>query len=235
MTPRSEWATHKRANQGDLMLASHSRLRTTMDKLMTETTKIKRLPDKKAQTLSLWFTELSDSLKAHEVFEKQKTFPFLQARFALDLSELNPPVVLSNLHASLGARKKCISDAAGGLARAAEFQPKKQTHEEMEDLLDELTIAMSKLTKELDRHFTEKEDWLIPLMMALDRDEYVEFISTESGTSEFKKLITQSSQKVKTADTVDESNKKKDKKDKKKKAKGKPKGSQSYTSHTGVR
>jgi len=149
-TPRSEWSSHPNYPSQALLLGSHDNFRRVSELLVRESMKAWSVaPQAPPQApLRQLFDRWKRAMKGHEAYEEGKLYPYLEARFGVDLTSLRAD------HRELSTAEGKVRDAFDA-GDALAFAHALRAHDEI-----------------LDTHLDEEEDAVIPLLLSLEPGEF---------------------------------------------------------------
>lgn len=173
--PRSEWRKHPRFAEQALLLESHAafrgrsawiieRLRNLAPRGASDARRRVRWVERMRVDFSYW----RRSLGAHERYEERKLYPYLHARYGLDLDPLKRGHQELDEHAGRVEQAFAAARADDGRERSLlSLLP-----------LSELIQAVESHRDVLFGHLELEEDRVIPCLLDMPADEYRRFLET---------------------------------------------------------
>lgn len=153
--PREDWTTHPRFRSQALLLGSHANFRKVSHYLV----------DKAAREEFVGLHSLFDrwiaAMRSHEAYEERKLYPYLEYRWRVSLDEARTG------HDELHARADEVTAAFRSLARPAD--PADSTERSTDT---PVLRALQAHDRTLDAHLNIEEEAVIPLLLALDPQEF---------------------------------------------------------------
>lgn len=156
--PREEWAAHPRFRTQALLLGSHANFRRVSRYL------IEKAAREELVGLHALFDRWIGAMRSHEAYEEGKLYPYLEYRFgvSLDLARAG--------HEELHARAEAVVAAFASGARPAVAAD----HDEGE-AGNVVLLALEAHDRALSAHLDVEEDAVIPLLLALEPEEFVRY------------------------------------------------------------
>ena len=166
--PRTEWEEHDNFPAHVLLLGSHANFKRISQHLVSQ-----------AETggdrfsIGYLYSQWIGAMRNHEAYEERKLYPYLAKRWGSSFAA-----------AMQGHQDLHTADDAVRAALA---------HEQADDAVgesegEELASALREHDRVLVEHLREEEDQVVPLLLSLERQEFVELTST-SATELLAKLV----------------------------------------------
>ena len=147
--PREKWRSHPHYPSQVLLLGSHQNFRA-ISKILVEAAE-SEVAGGRLESLERLFESWQAGMKNHERYEEAKLYPFLRRRYCVSTESLERG------HEQLGELKEQVRVAFASANR------------------DELHEALAIYDRALHAHLTEEEDLVIPLLLALEPEEFASY------------------------------------------------------------
>jgi len=156
--PRAEWTAHPRFPTQALLLGSHANFRRVS----------RHLIDKAAQEELVGLHSLFDrwiaAMRSHEAYEEQKLYPYLEHRWGVSLDNARTG------HLELHSRADAVAEAFKVSAHPADPANPARGSEG-----NAVLRALTAHDLTLDAHLNLEEEAVIPLLLALEPDEFARY------------------------------------------------------------
>ncbi|MGB5223000.1 MAG: hemerythrin domain-containing protein [Polyangiales bacterium] len=153
--PREDWTAHPRFRSQALLLGSHANFRRVSSFL------VDRAASEKFVGLHSLFDRWIAAMRSHEAYEERKLYPYLEYRWQVSLDEARTG------HSELHARADEVAEAFRSLARPAD------PADSAADPPDNTVLrALQAHDHTLGDHLDVEEEAVIPLLLALDPEEF---------------------------------------------------------------
>lgn len=163
--PREEWTTHPRFRTQALLVGSHANFRRVSQYLV----------DKAAREEFVGLHSLFDrwiaAMRSHEAYEERKLYPFLEYRWGVSLDEARAG------HEELHARADEVVEAFGSLAQPADPEDPPGGAPD-----NRVLSALVAHDRTLDAHLDVEEEAVVPLLLALEPDEFDRYYRSPLST-----------------------------------------------------
>ena len=153
--PREDWTAHPRFRTQTLLLGSHANFRRVSRFL------VDRAASEEFVGLHSLFDRWIAAMRSHEAYEERKLYPYLEYRWQVSLDEARTG------HNELHARADEVAEAFRSLARPAD--PSDSTESSTDN---PVLRALQAHDHTLDAHLNVEEEAVIPLLLALDPEEF---------------------------------------------------------------
>ncbi|MGB5704236.1 MAG: hemerythrin domain-containing protein [Polyangiales bacterium] len=159
--PREDWTAHPRFRSQALLLGSHANFRRVSSFL------VDRAASEKFVGLHSLFDRWIAAMRSHEAYEERKLYPYLEYRWQVSLDEARTG------HSELHARADEVAEAFRSLARPADPADPADPVDSTESPTDNAVLrALQAHDRTLDAHLNVEEEAVIPLLLALDPEEF---------------------------------------------------------------
>ncbi|KAJ3065342.1 hypothetical protein HDU98_011286 [Podochytrium sp. JEL0797] len=176
--PRDQWASHPNYGVNTLLVKGHASFRKTSQEVLEG---IRSLNNASFQTaggqsprvLLDRFREWHGYMSGHENYEEAKLYPFLCRRWQVD------PSYLSNEHGELHEKRDTVLHAFN---RYLNFDGNNKQYgsESVIKAAANLEQAMAEYDTLLRIHLAEEEEFVIPMLLELSREEFEEYYDTRA-------------------------------------------------------
>ncbi len=153
--PREDWTAHPRFRTQALLLGSHANFRRVSRYLVDQAAR------EEFVGLHSLFDRWIAAMRSHEAYEERKLYPYLEYRWQVSLEEARTG------HGELHARADEVAEAFRSLARPAD--PTDSTDSSTDN---PVLRALQAHDRTLDDHLNVEEEAVIPLLLALDPQEF---------------------------------------------------------------
>ncbi len=153
--PRKDWQAHPRFRTQALLLGSHANFRRVSRFLIDQATL------EQFAGLHSLFDRWIAAMRSHEAYEERKLYPYLEYRWGVSLEEARGG------HAELHTRADEVVDAFRTLAHPADPSDSNENRAD-----NPVLQALQAHDRTLGAHLDVEEEAVIPLLLALDPDEF---------------------------------------------------------------
>ncbi|MGB5366552.1 MAG: hemerythrin domain-containing protein [Polyangiales bacterium] len=153
--PREDWQSHPRFRTQALLLGSHANFRRVSRFL------IDHAAHEQFAGLHSLFDRWIAAMRSHEAYEERKLYPYLEYRWGVSLDEARRG------HAELHTRADGVVDAFRSLAHPADPAVGSESAHE-----NRVLHALRAHDRTLGAHLDVEEDAVVPLLLALDPEEF---------------------------------------------------------------
>jgi hypothetical protein len=162
--PREDWPAHPRFRTQTLLLGSHANFRRVSRYLLDHAAR------EQFVGLHSLFDRWIAAMRSHEAYEERKLYPYLEHRWHVSLEEARTG------HHELHARADEVAEAFRSLARPADpsdpADPADPTDSTDGPTDNPVLRALQAHDRTLDAHLNVEEEAVIPLLLALDPEEF---------------------------------------------------------------
>lgn len=170
--PRDEWPQHPNFPAHALLLGSHTAFRRRSEWILERLEALEPGDPRQDRRRRRWVSRMSGDfevwmagMRGHERYEESKLYPFLARRFGASFEHLERD------HRGLGERKEAARSAFRDAMTDGADRDSNAAH-------SRLLAALREHRADLDRHLRAEEDLVIPLLLALSRDEFLHYYET---------------------------------------------------------
>jgi len=166
--PREDWTAHPRFRSQALLLGSHANFRRVSSFL------VDRAASEKFVGLHSLFDRWIAAMRSHEAYEERKLYPYLEYRWQVSLDEARTG------HSELHARADEVAEAFRSLARPADPADPADSTPDPPD--NPVLRALQAHDRTLGAHLDVEEEAVIPLLLALDPEEFHRYYRSPLST-----------------------------------------------------
>jgi len=166
--PREDWTAHPRFRSQALLLGSHANFRRVSSFL------VDRAASEKFVGLHSLFDRWIAAMRSHEAYEERKLYPYLEYRWQVSLDEARTG------HSELHARADEVAEAFRSLARPADPADPADSTPDPPD--NPVLRALQAHDRTLSAHLDVEEEAVIPLLLALDPEEFDRYYRSPLST-----------------------------------------------------
>ena len=163
MLPRDAWSAHPNFPAHVLLMGSHANFRRYSLALIEAL----RRGALEVDVVELGYTRWISAMRSHEAYEERKLYPYLGRRFGWSFDEAREG------HEALHAAHDAVRSAFAALRAGAVADAPGR---------DALIAALQVHHDVLDAHLDLEEDHVIPLLLALSREEFETYLESSIAT-----------------------------------------------------